>query len=219
VLCHFRQEYAEVRARVETLIELSTEYGFPYWLAAGKMCLARTIAGEGYARGDQAALESGLAMMKESVEHLAASNADLIYSFSFVLLAEIYLMMNRTDECMRELDRAAQRADQMEHRLLEAEIHRLRGETMLILPGGAAEAERHFRRAIDVAVRQDARSWQLRAATSLARVMAATGRRDEGRAVLAPAFAQFTDGFDTLDLIVAKTLLADLEDKGAASRS
>ena len=217
VLCHFRQEYAEVRSRVETLIELSTEYGFPYWLAAGKMCLARTIAGEGHFRGDQAAMESGLAMMKESVEHLAASNADLIYSFSFVLLAEIYLMLNRTDECLRELDLAAQRADQMEHRLLEAEIHRLRGETMLTLPGGAAEAERHFRRAIDVAVRQDARSWQLRAATSLARLMAATGRRDEGRAVLAPAFAQFTDGFDTLDLIVAKSLLADLDDKRATS--
>ena len=66
VLCHFRQEYAEVRSRVETLIELSTEYGFPYWLAAGKMCLARTIAGEGYHRGDQAAIESGLAMMKSS---------------------------------------------------------------------------------------------------------------------------------------------------------
>src|SRR5271154_2397325 len=153
------------------------------------MCLARTIAGEGYFRGDQAAMESGLAMMKESVENLAASNADLIYSFSFVLLAEIYLMMKRTDECLRELDLAGQRADQMEHRLLEAEIHRLRGEPMLTLPGGAA-AERHFRRAIEVAVRQEARSWQLRAATSLARLMAATGRRDEGRAVLAPAVAQ-----------------------------
>jgi hypothetical protein len=134
-----------------------------------------------------------------------------------VMLAEIYLMMKRTDECLRELDLAAQRADQMEHRLLEAEIHRLRGETMLILPDGAAEAERHFRSAIDVAVRQEARSWQLRAATSLARLMAATGRRDEGRAVLAPAFAQFTDGFDTLDLIVAKSLLADLEEKRASS--
>src|SRR6202034_4404356 len=56
VLNHFRREYADVRARSETLIELSTEYGFPYWLAAGRMCLARSIAGEAYDQGDQAAL-------------------------------------------------------------------------------------------------------------------------------------------------------------------
>ncbi|MGH7924868.1 MAG: AAA family ATPase [Candidatus Binatus sp.] len=211
VLNHFRQEYADVRSRSEALIELSTEYGFPYWLAAGKMCLARTIAGEGLYLGDQAALEAGLTMMKESVVNLAASNADLIYSFSFVLLAELYLMMKRPDESLRELDRAQQRAEQMEHRLLEAEIHRLRGETMLLYPDGAAEAERCFRRAIEIAVRQEANSWRLRAATSLARLMAGTGRRDEGRAVLAPSFAQFTDGFDTNDLRTAKALLEELK--------
>ncbi len=60
VLNYFRREYADVRTRAETLIELSTEYGFPYWLAAGRMCLARTIAGEAYVRRDQAALEQGL---------------------------------------------------------------------------------------------------------------------------------------------------------------
>ena len=211
VLNHFRLEYVDVRTRSETLIELSTEYGFPYWLAAGKMCLARTIAGEGYVKGDQAALETGLAMMKESVVNLAAANADLIYSFSFVLLAELYLMMKRPDEALRELEMATQRADQMGHRLLEAEIHRLRGETMLTLPNGDDEAERCFRRAMEIAVRQEARSWELRAARSLARLLAKTGRRDEARATLAPAFEQFTEGLDTVDLIVAKSLLDELE--------
>src|SRR5271166_237799 len=192
VLGHFRREYAEVRSRSETLIELSTEYGFPYWLAAGKMCLARTIAGEGYVRGDKDALERGLTMMKESVVNLAAANADLIYSFSFVLLAELYLMLKRPEQGLRELEMAEQRADQMGHRLLEAEIHRIRGETMLILPNGDHEAERCFRRAIEIAVRQEARSWELRGATSLARLLVKKGRREEARATLAPAFAQFT---------------------------
>ncbi len=210
VLNHFRREYADVRTRSETLIELSTEYGFPYWLAAGRMCLARTIAGEAYAMGDQAALETGLAMMKESVVNLAAANADLIYSFSFVLLAELYLMMKRPDEALRELEMATQRADQMGHRLLEAEIHRIRGETMLTLPNGDDEAERCFRRAIEIATRQQARSWELRGATSLARLMVKTGRRDEARATLAPAFAQFTEGLDTNDLREAKALLDEL---------
>jgi len=214
VLSHFRLEYAEVRSRSETLIELSTEYGFPYWLAAGKMCIARTAVGEAHARGDEAALKSGLTMMKESIKNLAASNADLIYSFSFVLLAEVHLMMKRPDECLRVLDQALQRAEQMDHRLLEAEIHRLRGEAILLGPNGAAEAERCFRRALEVAQQQQAHSWELRAATSLARLLAETGRRDEGRATLAPAFALFSEGLETSDLREAKTLLAELEEKG-----
>ncbi len=211
VLNHFRREYADVRARSEALIELSTEYGFPYWLAAGRMCLARTIAGEAYVFGDQAALEQGLAMMKESVVNLAAANADLIYSFSFVLLAEVYLMMRRPEDSLRELERAAQRADQLEHRLLEAEIHRLRGEAMLTLPNGDDEAERCFRRAIEIAMRQQARSWELRGAMSLARLLAKKNRRDDARATLAPVFAQFTEGFDTNDLREAKALLEELK--------
>src|SRR5260370_7414012 len=84
----------------------------------------RTIGGEAYGFGDQAALEAGLAMMKESVGNLAAANAHLIYSFSFVLLAEVYLMMRRPEDSLRELPRAAPRADQMEHRLLQPEIPR-----------------------------------------------------------------------------------------------
>jgi predicted ATPase len=143
---------------------------------------------------------------------LAAAGADLIYSFSFVLLAEVYISMKRADESLRALDQALQRAEQMEHRLLEAEIHRLRGETMLLYPDGAAEAERCFRRAIEVAVRQQANSWRLRAATSLARLLSSSGRRHEARTILEPAFAQFTEGFDTIDLLVAKSLLSELED-------
>ena len=173
--------------------------------------MARVIAGEGYVRGDQDALERGLAMMKESVVNLAAANADLIYSFSFVLLAEVYLMMKRPEDSLRELDRAAQRADQLEHRLLEPEIYRLRGETMLTLPNGDDEAERCFRRAIEIAMRQQARSWELRGAMSLARLLAKKDRRDDARATLAPVFAQFTEGFDTNDLREAKTLLEELK--------
>jgi predicted ATPase len=149
-------------------------------------------------------------MLKEAAEHLAASNADLIYTFSFVLLAEVYLMMKRPDESLRELDEAAQRAERMDHRLLEAEIHRLRGETMLLL-ANQDEAERCFRRAIEIAARQEARSWEIRAATSLARLLANTGRRDEGQAALAQTFAKFTEGFDTSDLREAKTLLDELK--------
>ena len=210
VLMHFRHEYDEVRPRSEALIELSRENGLPFWLAAGEMCLARTIAGEGEFRGDEAMMTSGLAMLKEAVESLAASGADLIYTFSFIMLAEVYLTMKRVDECLRALDQIAERVEQKDHRLLEVEVHRIRGEAIALRPDGAAEAERCFRRAIEIGVRQHANSWRLRAATSLARLLLRTGRRDEARATLTPAYAFFTEGFDTSDLREAKTLLDEL---------
>jgi len=211
VLMHFRREYAEVRPRSEALIELSRENGLPFWLAAGKMCLARTVAGEGEFLGDEAMMTSGLAMLKEAVEDLAASGADLIYTFSFIMLAEVYLTMKRTDECLRALDQIEQRIEQKDHRLLEVEVHRIRGEAILLAPDGAVEAERCFRRAIEIALGQGANSWRVRAATSLARLLMKAGRRDEARAELAPAFAQFAEGFDTVDLQVAKSLLDELK--------
>jgi class 3 adenylate cyclase/tetratricopeptide (TPR) repeat protein len=210
VLMHFRREYAEVRPRSEALIELSRENGLPFWLAAGEMCLARTIAGEGQFRGDAAAMTSGLAMLKKAVESLAASGADLIHTFSFIMLAEVYLTMKRVDECLRALDQIAQRVEQKDHRLLEVEVHRLRGEAILLRPDGAIEAERCFRHAIEIGVRQGAKSWRLRAATSLARLLLKTDRRDEARAALTPAYAEFTEGFGTNDLLEAKAILDEL---------
>jgi class 3 adenylate cyclase/tetratricopeptide (TPR) repeat protein len=210
VLMHFRLEYAEVRPRSEALIELSRENGLPFWLAAGEMCLARTIAGEGQFRGDEAAMTSGLAMLKKAVESLAASGADLIHTFSFIMLAEVYLTMKRVDECLRALDQIAQRVEQKDHRLLEVEVHRIRGEAILLRPDGAIEAERCFRHAIEIGVRQGAKSWRLRAATSLARLLLKTDRRDEARAALTPGYAEFTEGFETNDLREAKALIEEL---------
>jgi predicted ATPase len=211
VLMHFRHEYEDVRPRSEALIELSRENGLPFWLAAGKMCLARTIAGEGAFVGDEAAVASGLAMLKESVESLESSGADLIYSFSLVLLAEVFILKKSIDESLGALDQAMQRVDQRDHRLLEVEIHRLRGETMLLRPDGAADAERCFRHAIEVAERQGANAWRLRAATSLARLLMKSDKRDNARAALAPALAQFTEGFGTSDLLEAKAILEELK--------
>ncbi len=172
VLMHFQREYNDIRLRSEAIIELARENGLPYWLAAGKMCLARTMAGEGYFQGDQVALNVVLTLLKESVDSLAAAGAGVMYSFSFVLLAEVYLMMKRLDECLEVLNQAADRSEQMDHRILEAEIHRLRGETMLLLADRGDEAEQCFRSALVIAHKSGARAWGLRAATSLAQLLA-----------------------------------------------
>ena len=146
-------------------------------------------------------------MMKESVVNLAAANADLIYSFSFVLLGELYLMMGRPEESLRELERAGQRADQMGHRLLEAgnlsdprrdfAFHAERGRgSRAMLPA----RDRGCAAAGGAIV-------ELRAATSVARLLARTGRREEARATVATAYSKFSEGFDTADLIEAKALI------------
>jgi len=103
------------------------------------------------------------------------------------------------------------RAAQTGLAVAEAELHRLRGElTLLKDPASEAEAEVYFRTTIDTARRQAARLFELRTTTSLARLLAKQGRRAEARVMLAEIYNWFTEGFDTADLIDAKTLLDQL---------
>jgi len=98
---------------------------------------------------------------------------------------------------------------------LEAELYRLRGEALLAGAGTVSEAEAAIEQAIDVARRQNAKSWELRAAMSLARLRRQQGRPHEAVALLAPILGWFTEGLDTADLQAARTLLADLENPAA----
>ena len=101
--------------------------------------------------------------------------------------------------------------EQHEERYWEAEIARLRGVLLLRQPETPqAEAEACFQRALDVARRQEAKSLELRAAMSLSRLWQQQGKRAEARALLAPIYGWFTEGFDTADLQEAKALLEEL---------
>jgi predicted ATPase len=101
--------------------------------------------------------------------------------------------------------------EQQEERWWEAEVCRLRGILLLRQPGTSqAEAETWLQRALDVARRQEAKSLELRAAMSLARLWQQQGKRAEGHALLAPVYGWFTEGFDTPDLQEAKALLGEL---------
>jgi predicted ATPase len=92
-------------------------------------------------------------------------------------------------------------------------LHHAKGELLLVQnPSDVAEAERYFRTAIEIPRRQSARSIELRATTSLARLLAGQGRRDEARTTLAEIYRWFTDGFDTADLKDAKALLDELKE-------
>jgi predicted ATPase len=96
-------------------------------------------------------------------------------------------------------------------RWYEAEVHRISGEITLKSPEpDAAKAEAYFQRALSIARSQQAKSWELRAAMSMARLWRDQGKRDEARELLAPVYGWFTEGFDTRDVKEAKALLADL---------
>jgi predicted ATPase len=109
------------------------------------------------------------------------------------------------------LTEALAAADEHEGRFFEAEMHRLKGELLLRQDDlNAAEAKSCFERAIEIARKQSAKSLELRATTSLARLFRGTGRRDEASTMLADIYNWFTEGFDTADLRDAKALLDEL---------
>jgi predicted ATPase len=123
-------------------------------------------------------------------------------------LAEGFMKADRVDEALNAVAEALAAANEQEERYYEAEIHRLKGELLLRRDdSNTAEAQRCFERAIEVVRMQSAKSWELRATTSLARLLASQGRRDEARAILADIYYWFTEGFDTADLKDAKALL------------
>jgi predicted ATPase len=109
------------------------------------------------------------------------------------------------------LAEAVAAAHNVGERWYEAERHRLRGHLLLALAADhQAEAESCFQQALDVARRQQAKAWELRAATSLARLWQQQGKRAEAQALLAPLYDWFTEGFDTADLQEVRTLLEEL---------
>ena len=119
----------------------------------------------------------------------------------------------RLDDGLSALTEAIAAADEHENRNYEAEAHRLKGELLIRQNDlNVAEAQRCFERAVEVARKQSAKSFELRATMSLARLLAKQGHRDEVRALLADIYNWFTEGFDTADLKDAKALLDELRE-------
>jgi predicted ATPase len=135
----------------------------------------------------------------------------LFRPFFLGFLADAYLRAEQLTEGLAVVEEALSLASQTQERWHEAELWRLKGE--LARQSGSEclpEAENCLRKAIAVAVSQEAKFWELRATTSLARLLRDTNRRDEARAMLADIYNWFTEGFDTADLKDAKALLDEL---------
>jgi predicted ATPase/class 3 adenylate cyclase len=199
-----RREASVAQEIAETLIALSTKHGFTLWLA-------RATTLRGWAMAVQGRHEEGITQIRDGVAAYRATGSELGRSFDLWILADAYREAGRLDDGLSVLTEALAAADEHEDRQNEAEIHRLKGELLLKQDdSNAAEALACFQRAIEIARTQSAKSWELRATTSLARLLASQGRRDEARTMLAEIYNWFTEGFDTCDLKNAKALLDGL---------
>ena len=127
-------------------------------------------------------------------------------------LARAYAELDQFDEAWRCLDEAMSFSEITKERWCQADMHRIAGEIALTLPErNEVKAEAYFERALAVSRAQQAKSWELRAAMSMARLRRDQGKRQQAHDLLAPVYGWFTEGFDTLDLKEAKALLEQLK--------
>jgi predicted ATPase len=193
-----------VREHANALLSLATARGFPLWVGSGIFWQGWILAATGQG-------EAGLAQMHQGIAAIWAMRSELWRPFGLVLLAEAAGHVGQTEEGLRLLAETLEALEVNAQGDMRAEAHRLRGDLLLrqAIPD-ATQAEACFQHALDVARRQQAKSWELRAATSLARLWQRQGKRAEAHALLAPVYGWFTEGFDTADLQEAKALLEAL---------
>jgi predicted ATPase len=142
---------------------------------------------------------------------IPVNGSNTVWAVVLILLARAYAELGQFDDAWRCIGEAMTAIETTKERWYEAEIHRTAGEIALKSPEpDAAKAQTYFERALAVARAQRAKSWELRAAMSIARLKRGQGKRDEARDLLAPVYGWFTEGFDTLDLKEAKALLDEL---------
>ena len=202
VLRNWRREFAAARARAGATIDLASEHRLPLYLADATMCEGFALVGLGQEVEGLAHLQAGLAAWNSLGAHV-------LYTQWLGFLAEAHLQAGQLDEALAALDRAAETAAATGECHYQAELYRLKG-LALAATGEEGEAAAWFQRAIDTARSQQAKSLELRAATSLARLWRDQGRRVEAHDLLAPIYGWFTEGFQTADLKDAKALLDEL---------
>ncbi len=205
-LHQFRREQQAADERTEALMALATEQGF-----AQQVALATIV--RGWALAAQGQGTEGTAQMRQGLTAHRATGAEQSRPYNLALLAEAYGSIGQPAEGLSLLAEALTTVDRTGERGWEAELYRLKGELLLAQAGESQkvqEAEACFHRALAVARRQRAKSWELRAAMSLSRLWQQQDKRAEARELLAPIYSWFTEGFDTPDLQEAKALLEDL---------
>jgi predicted ATPase len=202
----FRREKRCTQARAEAALSLAKEQGFPIWMAVGALL-------RGWALTHQGQGQEGIAQMTQALSAYRATGAENLRPYGLAFLADAYGTMGQPEAGLTLLAETLTVVDKTGARSYEPELYRLKGELLLQQSSdNSTAAESCFHQAIAIAQKQQAKSLELRAATSLARLWQSQGKREEAQQVLGDVYNWFTEGFDTADLHGAKVLLHELED-------
>jgi predicted ATPase len=204
-----RGEWAAMQQTSEAAIEICTERGF------GSI-LGQATEHRGHALAEQGRIEEGIELIRRGVAAQLATAAALFRPYRLCDLAKAYGTAGRFEEGLAAVAEAIAIVEKTDERFCEAELHRLNGDLVLRRSSGETEpvvqteAEECFRKAIEIAHRQEAKSLELRAVMSLSRLLKDQGKTGEARSMLTEIYGWFTEGFDTADLQDAKALLEEL---------
>jgi class 3 adenylate cyclase/predicted ATPase len=199
-----RREVQAMQTQAHELLEVAQQQVLPFWVA-----WAQTL--QGWVLAVQDKRQIGLDHMWEGLAACRATGLELDRPWVLGLIAELYGQGRQSDDGLRVLSEALVLVDKTGERWYEAELHRHKGELLLQQSAdNQSEPETCFQKALDIARSQEAKSWELRAATSLARLWQQQGRCQAAYDLLASVYNWFTEGFATLDLKEAKALLEEL---------
>jgi len=205
VLTHIHGgNYPTARMQSDEAVALTSETGAVFWKAFALMNQGWLSAVNGKAEHAVRTISSGIASYR-------STGATLLTPLYLLHLTRAYVELGQFEDASRCVGEALTGIETSKERWVEAEAHRIAGEVSLMSPGGStAKAEAYFDSALAIARAQQAKSWELRAAISMARLWRDQGKRHEAYDLLAPVYGWFTEGFDTLDLKEAKALLFEL---------
>jgi class 3 adenylate cyclase/tetratricopeptide (TPR) repeat protein len=198
-----RGEHAQALEQADAAIRLSTEYGFPIWLTLSKIVRGEALAALGRK-------EEGLAEIERGLAEYRATGTKASWPTHYLGLARTFSFAGRRDEAIGAVEQGLAAIGEFAERRVEAELYRVKGD-LLREAGDGTECIRCYERALAIAREQNAKTWELRAATSLARARLEQGRPQQARELLAPVRGWFTEGAEAADIRAADRLFADIE--------
>jgi DNA-binding SARP family transcriptional activator len=203
LLQQLRADTATFRRQADEALALATEFKATYYRAWAAILVA-------YGQTLGASETAGLDRVKSAIRAFEETGARLRLPYYLSLLGDVHLRRGETEAGLEVVEEALSRSRETNERWWDAELHRLRAELLVVADADAADAEAALRRALEIARGQQATSLELRAAGTLARLWAESGRTAEARGLLLPVYSSFTEGLETPDLQAARALLSDL---------
>jgi DNA-binding winged helix-turn-helix (wHTH) protein/predicted ATPase len=205
-----RREHKRAQELAEAALAVSRQHGLVMYEAFAMIVRGWTLA-------EQGLRQEGIEQIRQGLAIHQGTGAKLGRPQFFALLGDALVKAGQTDEALRVFEEALELAHERGEERNVAELYRLKGELLLLRVGEDSsaeltEAEACFNQSVQIAQQQKAKSWELRASMSLARVFAERGKPEAARLLLTQIYDQFTEGFDTRDLLDAKALLDQLSD-------